>query len=130
MLPLCTELSERAKCYRYPDAALSAGEIRVENPLLEEDTELFKLSRMLGVADASCIVAARALGADLAADDKTFLREAEKVLLSEQTLLGTETLLAEAVHMGALDIEEGDELLGELVGLRYRAKVRSLRELL
>lgn len=98
--------------------------------MLEEDTELFKLSRMLGVADASCIVAARALGADLAADDKTFLREAEKVLLSEQTLLGTETLLAEAVHMGALDIEEGDELLGELVGLRYRAKVRSLRELL
>lgn len=131
-LVITAEANGQIRRKRAPlDAALSTGEIRVKNPLLEEDAELFgQLSRMLGVADASCIVAARALGADLAADDRTFLREAEKVLSSEQTLLGTETLLAEAVHTGALDIEEGNELLGELAGPRYRTKVRSLRELL
>jgi predicted nucleic acid-binding protein len=59
------------------DAALESGRVRVENPPLGEDAELFaRLSRTLGIADASCIAGARALGADLAADDRTFRREA------------------------------------------------------
>lgn len=131
-LIVTAEVNEQIKRNRTAlDIALESGRIRVENPPLGEDAELFaRLSRTLGIADASCIAAARALGADLAADDRTFRREAEKALSPEQSLLGTETLLAEAVRAGALDIEEGDELLEELVGLRYRPKVRSLHELM
>lgn len=112
------------------DAALTVGLFRVENPPLEDDAELFgRLTRMLGVADASCIAAAKKLGADLAADDSIFLREAERALSSERTLLGTELLLVEAVKEELVSLEAGDELLAELVGLRYRPKVQSLREL-
>lgn len=113
------------------DAALEAGLVSVENPSLGENAELFaRLSRMLGRADASCIATAKVLGADLAADDGTFLREAKKALPSGQTLLGTEKLLAEAVGVGLLGLAEGDALLGKLPELRYRPKVKSLREIL
>lgn len=113
------------------DAALAAGLFRVENPPLGEDAELFgRLTRMLGRADASCIAAAKRLGADLAADDQTFLREAEKALSSGQMLPGTETLLAEAVKAGVLSLDAGDGLLAELMGLKYRPKIRSLHELM
>lgn len=54
----------------------------------------------------------------------------EKVLSSGQAPLGTEVLLAEAIREGALSIEEGDELLGELTKLRYRPQVQSLCELM
>lgn len=126
------EVNEQIKRKRAAlDAALVVGLFRVENPPLGEDAELFgRLTRMLGRADASCIAAAKRLEADLAADDQTFLREAEKVLSSEQMLLGTETLLSEAVKEGLLSLDAGDELLAELAGLRYRPKVRSLHELM
>lgn len=39
-----------------------------------------RLTHILSVADASCIVAARVLGTDLAADDRILRREALKVL--------------------------------------------------
>lgn len=113
------------------DAALEANQVRMENPPLREDAELFaQLTRILGTADASCIATAKVLGADLAADDKTFLREAEKALSFGQMLLGTESLLAEAISTELLNIEQGDTLLGELAKIRYRPKVGSLREIL
>lgn len=113
------------------DAALEADLVRVEDPPLGEDAGLFaRLSRMLGTADASCITTAKVLEADLAADDKTFLREAEKALPPEQALLGTEKLLAEVISARLLNLEEGDALLGKLPELRYRPKVQSLREIL
>jgi hypothetical protein len=65
-----------------------------------------------------------------AADDRAVLREAEKILSSGQALLGTEALLAEAVRVGALSMAKGDELLGKLTQVRYRPRVRSLRELI
>lgn len=113
------------------DAALAAGLFRVENPPLGEDAELFgRLTRMLGRADASCIATAKRLEADLAADDQTFLREAEAALPLGQTLLGTEVLLAEAVRAKLLSLGAGDALLAELARLRYRPKVQNLQELM
>lgn len=112
------------------DAALAAGLFRVENPPLGDDAELFgRLTRMLGVADASCIAAARALGAGLAADDRVFRREAERTLPTARALLGTESLLAEAVEEGSFELQAGNALLEELAALRYRPKVSDLREL-
>lgn len=113
------------------DAALAGGQIEVVSPLLDQrDAEHFvQLARRLGAADASCIVAARVLHADLAADDITFLRLAAQVR-TEGRRLGTEALLAEAVQADLITLQEGDALLAQLPALKYRPKVASLRELL
>lgn len=88
-----------------------------------------RLTRRLSLADASCILLAARLGADLAVDDRTF-REEATIVLSQVRLLGTEDLLAEAVRAGALSLADGDRLLGLLPTLRYLPKVASLGELL
>ena len=112
------------------ETALAAGRVRVENVPLGEDGELFaRLTRRLSVADASCIVAARAFSADLATDDRAARRAAAEVLL-ESRILGTEALLAEAVRTGLLTLAHGDRLLGELIRIKYRPKIASLRELI
>lgn len=113
------------------DAALAASLFRLESPPLEEDAGLFgRLARTLGAADASCIAAARALGAEMVSDDPAVLREAGENLLPWDAWLGTEELLAEAVKAGLLDAEGGDALLEELATLNYRPKVQSLRGLI
>ena len=112
------------------DGALASGRAQVENRLLGEDAELFaRLTRRLSIADASCIVTARALRADLATDDRV-LRNAATEVLAEDRLLGTESLLAEAIQAGLLTLEEGDLLLGELVTFKYRPKIASFREII
>jgi predicted nucleic acid-binding protein len=101
----------------------------VETLILGNEASLFgRLTRRLSVADASSIVLAKQLGADLAADDRTLRQEAARNLPSSQ-LLGTETILADGVRKGLLSLEEGDHLLHELQRLRYRPKVASLRDL-
>jgi predicted nucleic acid-binding protein len=112
------------------DAAMADDHVRVETVFLGHDAALFaRLTRRLSVADASAIVLAGQLGADLAADDRILRREAAANLPGVH-LIGTEGLLAEAVQAGLLSLEEGDELLRELLRLRYRPKVPSLRQLL
>ena len=112
------------------EIALSAGQIEIANPLLYEDIELFaRLTKILSIADASCIVAARALGTDLAADDRILRREALKVL-PEASLFRTEALLAEAVRTNLLLIEEGNSILQALIKMRYRPSISRLQELL
>lgn len=129
---LTPEVDREAKRNRAPlDAALAAGEITIESPpLAPDDAALFaRLAQRLSLADASCVVAAKVLGADLATDDRATRRAAEDVL-PHDTLVGTEMLLAEAVRAGLLTLTDGDALLGELVKIKYRPKVASLRELL
>ena len=112
------------------EIAIANGQIEVTNPLLNEDIELFaRLTKILSVADASCIVAARVLETDLAADDRILRREAAKVL-PEAYLLRTEVLLAEAVRTNLLLIEEGNTILQLLIKMRYRPSVLRLQELL
>lgn len=112
------------------ETALAHGQIEVTNPLLGEDIELFaRLTKILSLADASCIVAARALASDLAADDRILRREALKVL-SEANLLRTEVLLAEAVKENLLLIDEGNSILQALIKMRYRPSILRIEELL
>ena len=113
------------------DAALRAGQIALVNPLLdEEESALFvRLAARLGHADASCILAAKVLAADLAMDDLA-ARQAARQVLPLDRLLDTERLLAEAVRARLLTIDEGDALLQQLPLLKYRPKLRTLRELL
>jgi predicted nucleic acid-binding protein len=126
------EVNEEVKRSRAAlDLALAAGEISLESPPLgPEDAAIFtQLTRRLSLGDASCIAAARVLGADLATDDRATQRAAAGVA-PESAILGSEALLAEAVQSGLLTLADGDALLSELVKLRYRPKVASLRELL
>jgi predicted nucleic acid-binding protein len=129
---LTPEVDQEAKRNRGPlEAALAAGAIAIESPPLDaEDAALFaRLARRLSLADASCVVAAKVLGADLAMDDRV-ARAAAAGVLPADALVGTEALLAEAVGAGLLSLAAGDALLGELVKIKYRPNVASLRELL
>lgn len=126
------EVNLEIKRYRMGlDVALTSEEVRAVSPTLdEEDSRHFaRLTRRLSVADASCIVAAKVLGADIASDDRAVCRAAAE-LLPLEAIVGTETMLSEAVRAGLLTLVAGDELLGELIHIRYRPKVASLRELL
>ncbi len=112
------------------ERALESGEMQVEDRPLGVDAELFaRLTARLGVADASCIVTARALGADLAVDDRAASREATAIL-GPGRLTGTEKLLVEAVRAEMIDEAGADMVLRELIGLRYSPKVTRIRELL
>jgi predicted nucleic acid-binding protein len=113
------------------DAAVARGDVVVHALLLDaaEATQFARLTRRLSIADASTILLAARLGADLAVDDLTFRAEATMLLMQDR-LLGTEDMLAEAVRAGALSLADGDCLLGLLPSLRYQPKVASLGELL
>jgi len=129
---LTPEVNAETRRNRAPlEAALAAGEIAIESPPLElADAALFaRLARRLSLDDASCVVAAKVLGADLATDDRA-TRRAAADLLPAGALVGTEELLAEAVRARLMTLAEGDALLGELVKIKYRPSVASLRELL
>ena len=111
------------------EAGLASGAIQLVHHLLGDDADLFaRLTQRLSVADASCIVAARALDADLAVDDRRCRLSAAE-LMPDERLLGTEALLAEAIRAGGLTVEAADTLLVELVRIKYRPKIASFREL-
>ncbi len=111
------------------EAALDSGAIELVQHLLGDDAALFaRLTQRLSVADASCIVAARALDADLAVDDRRCRMSAAE-LMPDERLLGTEALLAEAIRAGGLTLEAADMLLVELVKIKYRPKIASFTEL-
>jgi|GEM_PF-4460146 len=131
-IDITPEVNLEIKRYRgMLDMALASDEVRVVSPTLDEDDarHFARLTRRLSVADASCIVAAKVLGADIASDDRAVCRAAAE-LLPVEAIVGTETLLAEAVRASLITLIAGDELLGELTHIRYRPKVTSLRELL
>jgi predicted nucleic acid-binding protein len=113
------------------DESVARGDVVVQALLLDaaEAKQFARLTRRLSIADASSILLAARLGADLAVDDRTFRAEATLVLPQER-LVGTEDVLAEAVRAGALSLADGDRLLGLLPALRYRPRVASLGELL
>jgi predicted nucleic acid-binding protein len=112
------------------DAALGSGGVRQVESMIATDLALFaKLTHRISIADASCILTAKALDADLAVDDRLCRRLAEAELPGHR-LIGTEGLLLEAVLVGLISMEEGDGLLAVLPSLRYRPKVTRLAELL
>ena len=111
------------------EAAIQTGGLRQVESMIASDLALFaRLTHRISSADASCIIAAKAVGADLAADDRVCRRFAAGEL-SEQRLPGTEWLLLETVQAGLITMEEGDRVLNDLVTLKYRPKVQSLRDL-
>lgn len=112
------------------DAAIARGDVTVHALLMDarEVAEFVRLTRRISAADASSIVLAARLGADLAVDDRVF--RALATGLAAASLLGTEDLLADAVRAGALSLAEGDRLLSLLPGLRFLPRVASLSEIL
>jgi predicted nucleic acid-binding protein len=111
------------------EAAMQTSSLRQVESMIASDLTLFtRLTRRISAAYASCIVAAKALGADLAVDDRV-CRQLAAGELSEQRLTGTEWLLLEAVQAVLITMEEGDRVLHDLVTVKYRPKVQSLRDL-
>ena len=112
------------------EGALQAGGIRQIESEVAADLALFaRLTHRISSADASCIIAAKALGADLAVDDRV-CRQMAAAELSERRLTGTEWVLLEAVQAGLLTMHKGNEFLALLPSVRYRPGVRRLEELL
>jgi len=111
------------------EVALQTGGLRHVESMISSDLALFaRLTHRISPADASCIIAAKALGAHLAVDDRV-CRQLAAGELAERRLTGTERLLLETVQVGHITMEEGDRVLNDLVTVRYRPKVPSLRDL-
>ena len=93
----------------------------------EEQALYIELSSSLGPGEASCLAVAIVRGLTLATDDLAARRRATERTVQ---LTGTIGILIRLVREGHLLLTEANNILAQMIALRYRAPVDSLDDLI
>ena len=92
-----------------------------------EQTLYSELCRTLGLGEASCLVVAEKRGLILATDDLAARRAAELVKVE---LTGTLGILIRLVREETVGLNEANQILAQMVNLKYRSPIDRLDDLI